>query len=58
MIGAAAAQTDVRVVLEGLRQDVKPYNIRTTIISCGTVQSELPLSVTEPDMPGASRPAT
>jgi NADP-dependent 3-hydroxy acid dehydrogenase YdfG len=46
----AATKTAVRVISEGLRQEVKPYNIRTTIISPGAVQSELPLSVTEPDM--------
>ena len=46
----AATKTAVRVISEGLRQEVKPYNIRTTIISPGAVESELPLSVTEPDM--------
>ena len=35
---------------EGLRQEVKPYNIRTTIISPGAVATELPDSVTEPDI--------
>jgi NADP-dependent 3-hydroxy acid dehydrogenase YdfG len=28
---------------------VKPYNIRTTVISPGAVDTELPNSVTEPD---------
>jgi NADP-dependent 3-hydroxy acid dehydrogenase YdfG len=46
----AATKTAVRVVSEGLRQEVKPYNIRTTIISPGAVASELPDSVTEPDI--------
>ena len=46
----AATKTAVRVISEGLRQEVKPYNIRTTIISPGAVQSELPESVTEPDI--------
>jgi len=46
----AATKTAVRVISEGLRQEVKPYNIRTTIISPGAVQSELPDSVTEPDI--------
>ena len=46
----AATKTAVRVLSEGLRQEVKPYNIRTTIISPGAVQSELPQSVTEPDI--------
>ena len=40
----------MRVISEGLRQEVKPYNIRTTIISPGAVASELPDSVTEPDV--------
>ncbi|WLI78204.1 SDR family oxidoreductase [Kosakonia sp. H02] len=46
----AATKTAVRVISEGLRQEVKPYNIRTTIISPGAVQSELAESVTEPEM--------
>jgi NADP-dependent 3-hydroxy acid dehydrogenase YdfG len=29
---------------------VKPYNIRTTVISPGAVATELPESVTEPDV--------
>jgi NADP-dependent 3-hydroxy acid dehydrogenase YdfG len=46
----AATKTAVRVISEGLRQEVKPYNIRTTVISPGAVRSELPQSVTEPDV--------
>lgn len=46
----AATKTAVRVISEGLRQEVKPYNIRTTIISPGAVHSELAESVTEPEM--------
>jgi len=46
----AATKTAVRVISEGLRQEVKPYNIRTTIISPGAVASELPDSITEPDI--------
>src|ERR1043166_1866350 len=46
----AATKTAVRVISEGLRQEVKPYNIRTTIISPGAVASELANSVTEPDI--------
>jgi NADP-dependent 3-hydroxy acid dehydrogenase YdfG len=38
------------VISEGLRQEVKPYNIRTTVISPGAVATELPDSVTEPDV--------
>jgi NADP-dependent 3-hydroxy acid dehydrogenase YdfG len=40
----------VRVISEGLRQEVKPYNIRTTVISPGAVATELPNSITEPDV--------
>ena len=46
----AATKTAVRVISEGLRQEVKPYNIRTTIISPGAVATELPESATEPDV--------
>ncbi|ABS68564.1 short-chain dehydrogenase/reductase SDR [Xanthobacter versatilis] len=45
----AATKAAVRLLSEGLRQEVKPFNIRTTIISPGAVESELPQSVTEPD---------
>jgi NADP-dependent 3-hydroxy acid dehydrogenase YdfG len=40
----------VRVISEALRQEVKSYNIRTTVISPGAVDTELPGSVTEPDV--------
>lgn len=43
----SATKHAVRVISEGLRQEVKPYNIRTTIISPGAVDTELPLSVGE-----------
>ena len=46
----AATKAAVRMLSEGLRQEVKPYNIRTTIISPGAVQSELPQSITEADI--------
>jgi len=46
----AATKTAVRVISEGLRQEVKPWNIRTTVISPGAVATELPNSVTEPDI--------
>jgi NADP-dependent 3-hydroxy acid dehydrogenase YdfG len=46
----SATKTAVRVISEGLRQEVKPYNIRTTVISPGAVATELPESVTEPDV--------
>ena len=46
----AATKHAVRALSEGLRQEVKPYNIRTTVISPGAVATELPSSVTEPDV--------
>jgi len=46
----AATKHAVRALSEGLRQEVKPYNIRTTVISPGVVVSELPDSATEPDV--------
>jgi NADP-dependent 3-hydroxy acid dehydrogenase YdfG len=44
----AATKFAVRALSEGLRQEVKPYNIRTTVISPGAVATELPDSVTDP----------
>ena len=46
----SATKTAVRVISEGLRQEVKPWNLRTTIISPGAVATELPESITEPDI--------
>lgn len=46
----AATKAAVRMLSEGLRLEAKPHNIRTTIISPGAVESELPDSVTEPDV--------
>lgn len=46
----AATKHAVLALSEGLRQEVKPYNIRTTVISPGAVATELPNSVTEPDV--------
>ncbi|MEQ8662567.1 MAG: SDR family oxidoreductase, partial [Gammaproteobacteria bacterium] len=45
----AATKAAVRMLSEGLRQEVKAYNIRTTVISPGAVESELPDSLTEAD---------
>jgi NADP-dependent 3-hydroxy acid dehydrogenase YdfG len=45
----AATKHAVRALSEGLRQEVKHYNIRTTVISPGAVATELPQSVTDPD---------
>lgn len=41
----SATKHSVRVISEALRQEVKPYGIRTTIISPGAVDTELPSSV-------------
>ncbi len=46
----SATKHAVRVISEGLRQEVKPYNIRTTILSPGAVATELPDSISEPDV--------
>ena len=46
----AATKHAVLALSEGLRQEVKPYNIRTTVISPGALATELPDSVTEPDI--------
>ena len=46
----AATKAAVLMLSEGLRQEVKPYNIRTTVISPGAVATELPNSITEPDI--------
>jgi NADP-dependent 3-hydroxy acid dehydrogenase YdfG len=46
----AATKYAVRALSEGLRQEVKPYNIRTTVISPGAVATELLNSITEPDV--------
>jgi NADP-dependent 3-hydroxy acid dehydrogenase YdfG len=45
----AATKFAVRALSEGLRQEVKPYNIRTTVISPGAVATELPNSVSDPE---------
>jgi NADP-dependent 3-hydroxy acid dehydrogenase YdfG len=44
----SATKHAVRVISEGLRQEVKPYHIRTTIISPGAVATELPNTITDP----------
>jgi NADP-dependent 3-hydroxy acid dehydrogenase YdfG len=45
----AATKHAVRAPSEGLRQEVKPYNIRTTVISPGAVATELPNTITDAD---------
>jgi NADP-dependent 3-hydroxy acid dehydrogenase YdfG len=44
----AATKLAVRTLCEGLCQEVKPYNMRATVISPGAVATELPSSVTDP----------
>jgi NADP-dependent 3-hydroxy acid dehydrogenase YdfG len=44
----AATKYAVRALSEGLRQEVKPYNIRTTVVSPGAVATELPNSISDP----------
>jgi NADP-dependent 3-hydroxy acid dehydrogenase YdfG len=51
----SATKQAVRVISEGLRQEVKPYNIRTTVISPGAVDTELPDTITDPDVAVAMR---
>ncbi len=51
----SATKHAVRALSEGLRQEVKPYNIRTTVISPGPVATELPNSVTDPVVSGRIR---
>jgi len=46
----SATKTAVRVLSEGLRQEVKPYNIRTTVISPGAVDTELPNTISDPGL--------
>lgn len=46
----SATKHAVLAISEGLRQEVKPYDIRTTVISPGAVATELPNSATEADV--------
>lgn len=50
--GAVYAGTKwaVRAISEGLRQEVKPWNIRTTIVSPGAVDTELTGTITDEDI--------
>src|SRR5438309_3478544 len=43
----SATKHAVRAITEGVRQEVKAYNIRTTIISPGAVATELPSHITD-----------
>ncbi|NIU77043.1 MAG: SDR family NAD(P)-dependent oxidoreductase, partial [Gammaproteobacteria bacterium] len=46
----SASKHAVRAITEGLRQEVKPYGLRTTVISPGAVDTELPASSGEADI--------
>jgi NADP-dependent 3-hydroxy acid dehydrogenase YdfG len=51
----SATKFAVRAISEGMRQELTPYNIRSTIISPGPVDTELPGSVTDPDAAETTR---
>ncbi len=51
----SATKSAVRVLTEGLRMDVKPYNIRTTIVCPGAVKTELLEQITEADIQQANK---
>lgn len=46
----SATKHAVLAISEGLREEVKPYNLRTTVISPGAVATELPNSITDPEI--------
>jgi NADP-dependent 3-hydroxy acid dehydrogenase YdfG len=50
-----ATKFGVRALTEGLRQEVKPYNIRTTIISPGAMKTELQNSISDAEVQAGSR---
>ncbi|MER8595476.1 SDR family oxidoreductase [Mesorhizobium sp. M1182] len=57
-LGAAvycATKFAVRALSEGLRKEVKPYNIRTTVISPGAVSTELLEHISEKDIQQGTR---
>jgi len=46
----SATKYAVRALSEGLRQEVKPYNITTTVISPGAVKAELLKHISDKDV--------
>lgn len=46
----SATKYAARIVMEGLRQEVKPYNIRTTTLCPGSVATELGNSISNPEL--------
>ena len=51
----SATKHAVRTLTEGLRMEVKPYHIRTTIISPGAVATELLNGISDPETAAANR---
>ncbi|MEQ9378101.1 MAG: SDR family oxidoreductase [Imperialibacter sp.] len=51
----SATKFAVRALSEGLRMEVKPYNIRTTIVSPGAVKTELLEHISEADVQQANQ---
>lgn len=51
----SATKFAVRALTEGLRMEVKPYNIRTTIVCPGAVKTELLEHITEADIQKANQ---
>ncbi|MCR5864033.1 SDR family oxidoreductase [Aquincola sp. J276] len=51
----SATKYAVRALSEGLRQEMKPYNIRTTLISPGAVKTELLDHINEKDVQAANQ---
>ena len=51
----SATKFAVRALTEGLRMEVKPYNIRTTIVCPGAVKTELLEHITETDIQQANQ---
>lgn len=50
-----ATKFAVRALSEGLRQEVKPYNIRTTIISPGAMKTELLEHISDKDIQAGTK---
>ena len=51
----SATKSAVRALTEGLRQEMKPYNVRTTIVSPGAVKTELLEHISESDIQKANQ---
>jgi NADP-dependent 3-hydroxy acid dehydrogenase YdfG len=51
----SATKFAVRALSEGLRMEVKPYNIRTTIVCTGAVKTELLEHISEADIQQANK---